>query len=144
ACLAEHARDDALGEHVALGVLDDLDDDLVAGLDVLGGGVADNDGLREFAPVGLHEPLLPLLEDVAGEGGALALEDLDDLADEALLVAATALARDEDAHAVAGEGAAGRVRGDEDVALAVLVVGADEAEALGVALEDAGDLAAGG
>ena len=137
--LAQNLGDDAFTQLVADGVGRDLDDDLVAGAGVLDARVLDNDGLGEFLAVGKDEPEPAPLGELAGEAGAFALDDLENVpGDVALAVAGGAV--DLHADAIAGEGVGDGVGRDENVALAEGDFRDDEAEAAGILAELADDL----
>jgi hypothetical protein len=141
---AEDAGDHALGHVVVLGIVEQLDDHLVAGLGVLGVRVPDQHGLVERATAGIDEPHPPALEEHAHEVLAAALEDLDDLACVGAApgagLAPPALLADRRAHAVPRDRVAGAALRHEEVAVAHRHVGDDEAEAAGVEPEGPDDL----
>src|SRR5262249_39741596 len=139
--VAQDFGDGAFGEVIAFGVGDDLDDDLVAFLGVFALSVLDDDGLGDLAAVGVDDPLAAAFDELTREAGALALDDLDDVADPAWAggAAATLVALEADFDGVAREGVLGGFGGDEDALFADGDLGLDEAEAADVFAEGAED-----
>ncbi len=92
--IAEHLGDDALGPAAVVGEAGDLDDDLLARLDVLAAGIRHGNRFRATLAVWEDEPLALELPDGACESGLTTLDDVEDPAFVHLL--AVALARRDD------------------------------------------------
>ena len=136
---AESFEDNAVGVELEGGVIDDFDEDLVAGSSVFGAGVIDGDVFGDFAAVGGDEPVFFFAVEGADELGDASLEDMDDFAGVRHFAVAFCGFAGEGDDAVAGEGVEGFSAGDKEVALSGVVFGSDEAIAAGGGLEGSGE-----
>ena len=132
--VAEHLDDaaDRLGELGRL--LDQFHGDDLPGLGLLAPARGDQDVLRQATVLGHHDHHAVLVDDAADDAAVGALQHLDQLA---FGTAAAVLAGDAHDHAVAVQQLAHLLGAEEDVGLAV--VAAQEAEAVGMALDAAFD-----
>jgi len=129
---AQAFNDDADRQFARAWVLDDLDDDLVAHFWPGLADVPHDDRRYQCLAVRQNEPRTVGLRKRADEPALAAADDLDDLAAEDHLPAPLAGRGCAGDDRVAVHGAASAFRGDEQVAVAVGLVGHDETEALGV------------
>ena len=124
------------------GEADHLDDHLVVGLDALGAGIADRDGLGEDLAVDLHHRHAGGFEIRADEPVGRPLDDVDD--PPSTLPRRPTLLDEADAHGVAIGSVAGVFGGNEDIGVAPRgferALGPHEAEAGLRAAERADDV----
>ena len=138
---AEHLDDHTPRQVLLIRIRQDLDDNLVFLLGVLGRDVFDDNRLDKPAPIRLNDQRLRMPGQGPDELIVGSFEHLDDLTRIPGLASPHAFARRLGKDGVAGHGVACAVGGDEQIAVRIRFERHDEAETFGVLAEGADNLA---